>query len=76
MIRSQRWEEALEQLIIVRQRLSAIEIDARIGLAYYKLGDRERAREAWAAYLHSRPIISPELPLEEQAEIFQEIAKR
>ncbi|GAB4311502.1 MAG: hypothetical protein Kow0059_01570 [Candidatus Sumerlaeia bacterium] len=75
LLRQGRWQEALVQLERVRQRLSALEVDARMGVALYHLGDRDAARRLWNHYLTLRPLNLPaDISPEHQAEIFQQIA--
>jgi tetratricopeptide (TPR) repeat protein len=64
--------EALEQLMRVRERLSASEVEARLGVAAWRLGNAELAREYWRRYLDVRPIFSPGIPLEQQAQFFEQ----
>lgn len=75
LLRSGRNADALEQLELVRGRLSALEIDARRGVALWQLGQREAAAGLWARYLDVRPIMPAGTPLEDQARAFEQIAK-
>jgi hypothetical protein len=74
LLRTGRYADALAQLELVRGRLSALEIDARRGVALWQLGQREAAAALWARYLEVRPIMPAGTPLEEQAHVFAQIA--
>jgi hypothetical protein len=68
-------EESLEELQLVRRRLSALEVDARMGCLYYDLGEMDKARYWWRECIRRRPVISPSQSLEQQAEVFEKLAQ-
>ncbi len=62
LLNEKRYDEAVQHLTRLRERLEASEIYLRLGEAYMNLGQKEKAIENWRIYFGRRPIARYEHP--------------